>query len=79
MQPLNLQVEVLVPTGSDEAAVRNALQEQYRQTLAAQYPGAIINPNIPITTIENAQVGQEGDQVRYRATMQAFVQLPQEP
>jgi hypothetical protein len=79
-RPLPLEVEVLVPAGADDTAVLNALREAYRQEVQAQHPGAVISSNIPITTVGSwQQVGQEGGQVRYQATIQGYVALPQGP
>ncbi len=79
-QQFPLEVEALVPVGADEGTIREALRNAYQQRLESEYPGAAINPNISISVVGGVdEVGQEGDQVRYRATMQGFVQLPQGP
>jgi hypothetical protein len=79
-RPLPLEVEVLAPPGADNAAVLDALRNAYQQEVQAQYPGAVISGNIPVTAVGSwQQVGQEGGQVRYRATMQGYVALPQGP
>lgn len=77
---LTLEVEVLVPASSDDAAIREALRDGYRALLAQQHPGAIINPNVPVSLVGSwEQVGQQNGQLRYRARMQGFVSLPQGP
>jgi hypothetical protein len=73
-----LEVEAQVPAGADDAAIRAALQEAYREAVEAQYPGAVINPNIPITIVGAVeQAGTSGGEVRYQATMQGFVAVPE--
>lgn len=77
---VELEVEVQVPAGADDATILSALREQYRQEISQNYPGAVISPNIPITTIGSwEQIGEENGQAIYQATMLGFVALPQGP
>jgi hypothetical protein len=77
---LPLEVEATVPAGADEEAIRGALRDTYRAQVAADYPGAVINENASISSASSiAQVGEGNESIRYRATMQGFVQLPQGP
>jgi serine/threonine-protein kinase len=85
-QQLPLQVEAEVPAGPGNAppemeVILDALRQAYRDEIEQAYPGAVINPNYPITTVggEPEQLSDTGSSAtrRYRATMQGFVALPE--
>lgn len=78
---LTLELEVLVPAGADANTIRAEFSEAYREQLERDYPGASINQSAQISIVgsQPEEVAREGDSIRYRATVQGFVQLPQGP
>src|SRR5512145_124432 len=72
-------MEVIVPSGGD---VRAAFIEAFKQK-AREYggPGTIINANAPPTFLggEPQNLGDDPRGTRYRASMQGFIQVPQQP
>jgi hypothetical protein len=74
-----LEVEATLPADASDDAIQNALRAAYIAEVEQRYEDARINGinEVTITRIgEWEVVGQEGDQVRYRATMQGFVSIP---
>jgi serine/threonine-protein kinase len=79
-RPLMIDVEATVPTGASNDEILAALRAAYETEVEQQHPGAVINRSTSIQLIgEWQRVGSDGGQAVYRATMQAFVALPQGP
>jgi serine/threonine-protein kinase len=75
---LTLEVEATLPADASDAAVQGALRAAYIAEVEQQYRDARIN-ELTITRVGDWEVvGQQGDQVRYRATMEGFVTLPEQ-
>jgi serine/threonine-protein kinase len=85
VSPLPLQVEAEVPAGPGNAppedqVILEALRQAYRDEIEQAYPGAEINSNSSITMVgapEQVAATGSGSTLRYRATMQGFVALPE--
>ncbi len=77
LQTIELDVRVELPAGSTDTDIREALRQAYRDAVAQQYPGSIINPNIPISIIGSYSASDEVNGViTYSARMSGKVQVP---
>jgi serine/threonine-protein kinase len=75
MRP-TLEVEATLPVDASDNAIQDALRAAYIAEVEQRYEDARIN-EITITRVgEWEVVSREGDQVRYRATMESFVTIP---
>ncbi|MEI7769084.1 MAG: serine/threonine-protein kinase [Chloroflexales bacterium] len=78
---VQLNVEIQLPTGSSDAAIRSALQAAFAALAKAQYgTGTLVNQNVPPSpvgnSIEQVGVADANGQVTYRATMQGYIYTP---
>lgn len=72
-------LEALVAPDADQAAIRQAFISAYEQRAREQFgPSAVVNQNTPPTYVGGApeRLGEEGGQVRYRASLQGLVLAP---
>ncbi len=78
LQTIEYDLEVTVPAGSDEQAVREAFRQAYREQVQREYgANAQINPSIPISYVgQPVQVGEANGQVTYRARLTGRVWVP---
>lgn len=77
---LALELTITVPATADDNAIRAEFTRVYRERVEQDYPGAVINPNVPPAPIGMWEdLGQTGDTAQYQATVQGLVQLPQGP
>jgi serine/threonine-protein kinase len=71
-----LEVEVTLPADASDDAIQDALRAAYVAEVEQRYEDARIN-EITVTRVGEWEiVGREGNQVRYRATMESFVTIP---
>src|SRR5207245_1782021 len=63
-------IEVIVPTGTNAQALREAFIKAFTVAAQGQHPGATINPNAPPSYIGDPQkIDDEASGTKYRATM----------
>lgn len=79
LQTIEYDLEVTVPAGSDEQAVREAFRQAYRERVQREYGvNAQINPNAPISYVgQPVQVGQANGQATYRGRLTGRVWVPE--
>lgn len=79
LQTIEYDLEVTVPAGSDEQAVRAAFRQAYREQVQRDYGGnAKINDSVPVTYIgQPTQVDAANEQVTYRARLTGRVWVPE--
>jgi len=77
-QPARYDLEVVVPSGADQAAIREAFLTAFAQRAAAELgPGTQIFQNRPPSYIGSPQqVSDDGAQATYRATVEGYVYRP---
>ncbi|WP_322489954.1 serine/threonine-protein kinase [Chloroflexus sp.] len=78
LQTIEYELEVTVPAGSDDQAVREAFRQVYREQVQREYgANAQINPNVPISYVgQPVQVGEANEQVTYRVRLTGQVWVP---
>jgi len=78
-QSFSVELEILVPAGTDSVVLRERFLEAYEQAADAQFGDAvIINRNAPPRYVgaEPVMLGAENGRERWRVTMDGFISAP---
>ena len=71
-----LEVDAVVAADAPTATIRKQLLEAFETEVQAKYPGAKVSRNIPPSFVSNPEKVQDKGQLRYKATVEGFIQLP---
>ena len=75
--PFNTRVAVTLPQDSSDSEILAALSTAFLDTAQAQYPGARLAPNWPVTVVGHWEADEPIDgQQTYRATLRGRLTVP---